>query len=209
MKGLHVLTVLFFVAFATGIFAQTVPTAAVSEFQSQYIVDIRTEVHDHDNGRMLFDDYTGNLVGNQYVLTVASSLLVEEGAQTTVIIKAKDKVIPARMVAYLREEGVALFLLGEKVTGYFPFQFAQDMGDELYVVTSGGIFQLPLRKNEEKVVGAAIVDDKGQLVGIVLRIDGSDLTITPWPVIKNIGQIIDAIEGQEDKSREAIRFDKI
>src|SRR3989338_1713725 len=82
MKGLHVLTVLFFVAFTTGIFAQTVPTAAVSEFQSQYIVDIRPEVHDHDNGRMLFDDYTGNLVGNQYVLTVASSLLVEEGAQT-------------------------------------------------------------------------------------------------------------------------------
>lgn len=213
MKSLKVLTVvLFFAAFATSGLAQTDPASApvaVSEFQKQYLVELRTEVY--ENGRTLFDDYSGVLAGDQYVLTIGSPLVFQDGARTSVMIKSKDWVSSATLVSYkdLGQYGIALFELAAKVPGYLPFRFPESTSDNLYLVTAKDILRLPLLNQKiEKPFGTLIINERGELGAIVIGIENDKPNAIPWLVFEDYQKIIDIINGA-DKSIKEIGFDKI
>ena len=215
MKSLKVISVVLFsvMVFASTGFAQTdsssIP-AAVSEFQRQNAVTLRVEVS--GSCQVIFDDLSGVLVSDQFVLTVASPLLEFTGGEAMVIIRSKDKILRAQLASYMTESGIALFVLSEKVQ-YSPFRFSsqkdlEDPENDLYLVTDKDIFSLSGENwGEVKIEkGAMIIDEKGQLSSIVAGVQNGTPKIIPWKVFQNFQKAIDEVLGKNIKE---IGFDKI
>lgn len=215
MKSFRILVVVLFsvVALVSTGFAQTdsasVP-AAVSEFQRQNAVTLRVEVS--SSGQLMFDDLSGVLVNDQFVLTVASPLLEFTGGQAMVIIRSKDRILRAQLASYMPESGIALFILSEKVS-YMPFKFQEwkdqvDPENDLWLVTDKNISSLSGDNWRGMKIekGSIIIDEKGQLSAIVVGVQDGIPMVIPWEAFQNFQKAIDEFLGKNIKE---IGLDKI